>query len=188
VLGDGPAWWHLDRNDYSSDHTVGAKMDKLRRTRTISRADRIRSMRRPAGSAARQHATPTRVTKMLNDICDAIARRPGDLPQLESGAGRSAARSSNCGRWVEGVADGAAVEAIEAQEAQPARAHVVGPVSGTIGSNVTFRIAEIAVPKPAIRRAARICMTVSRSASMCSRATGDGGRERRNPISRATSC
>ena len=37
------------------------------------------------------------------------------------------------------------------------------PVSGAIGSRVTFRIAEIAVPRPAMLRAARTCTMVLRN-------------------------
>ena len=41
------------------------------------------------------------------------------------------------------------------------------PVSGEIGSRVTFRIAEVPVPKPATSRADRICTAASRNASKC---------------------
>ena len=41
------------------------------------------------------------------------------------------------------------------------------PVSGEIGSRVSFRIAEVAVPKPGDNRAARTATTASKSASMC---------------------
>src|SRR5262245_13097976 len=59
------------------------------------------------------------------------------------------ARSSNCGKSVEGI--GLMAQLLKQSEAKklglPGRTSLE-PVSGAIGSKVTFRIAEIAVPKP----------------------------------------
>ena len=69
VLAHRPDLVHLDRIDYSSDHTHGHKMDKLRRTRSLpagadrhplDRADRL--VRQPAARHRRQGPQDARPT------------------------------------------------------------------------------------------------------------------------------
>src|SRR5918996_971103 len=71
---------HLDRIDYSSEHSHGHKMDKLRRTRTYQPVlTDIRSIA-PTGWVGRpQRRTARERAKVLIDIADAIAKEAGDI-------------------------------------------------------------------------------------------------------------
>ena len=148
VLAHRPDLVHLDRIDYSSDHAHGHKMDKLRRTRTYQPVlTDIRSIAPTGWFGSPQHAT---AEKGAQDA-DRHRRRDRqggarDLPPARRGAGRHRARSSSCGR-----VGGLMARLLKQSEAKklglPGRTSLE-PVSGAIGSKVTFRIAELAVPKP----------------------------------------
>jgi creatinine amidohydrolase len=75
VLAHRPDLVHLDRIDYSSDHALGHKMDKLRRTRTFQPVlTDIRSIAPTGWFGSPQHATAEKGKRMLADIADNIAR------------------------------------------------------------------------------------------------------------------
>src|SRR5476651_2485870 len=75
VLAYRPDLVHLDRIDYSSDHTHGRKWDKLRRTRSYQPVlTDIRTIAETGWYGAPEHATVAKGIKMLNDIADAIAK------------------------------------------------------------------------------------------------------------------
>src|SRR6185369_17040796 len=86
VLAYRPDLVHLDRIDYSSDHSHGHKMDKLRRTRSYQPVlTDIRSIAPTGWFGSPQHATADKGHKMLNDICDAIAKEAREIyRQLEA--------------------------------------------------------------------------------------------------------
>ena len=86
VLAHRPDLVHLDRIDYSSDHSHGHKMDKLRRTRAYQPVlTDIRSIAPTGWFGSPQHATAEKGHKMLNDICDAIAKEAREIyRQLEA--------------------------------------------------------------------------------------------------------
>jgi creatinine amidohydrolase len=74
VLASRPDLVHLDRIDYSSDHSHGHKMDKLRRTRSYQPVlTDIRSIAPTGWFGSPQHATADKGSKMLTDIAAAIA-------------------------------------------------------------------------------------------------------------------
>src|SRR3954447_4881899 len=74
VLAHRPDLVHLDRIDYSSDHALGHKMDKLRRPRAYQPVlTDIRSIAATGWFGSPQHATAEKGVKMLTDIADAIA-------------------------------------------------------------------------------------------------------------------
>jgi creatinine amidohydrolase len=80
VLAHQPNLVHLDRIDYSSDHTLGHKMDKLRRTRTYQPVlTDIRSIAATGWFGSPQHATAEKGLKMLTDIADAIAKEAREI-------------------------------------------------------------------------------------------------------------
>ena len=80
VMAYQPDLVHLERIDYSSDHTVGHKMDKLRRTRTYQPVlTDIRSIAPTGWFGSPQHATADKGHKMLGDICDAIAKEAREI-------------------------------------------------------------------------------------------------------------
>ncbi len=80
VLAHQPSLVHLDRIDYSSDHTLGHKMDKLRRTRTYQPVlTDIRSIAATGWFGSPQHATAEKGAKMLTDIADAIAKEAREI-------------------------------------------------------------------------------------------------------------
>jgi creatinine amidohydrolase len=80
VLAHSPGLVHLDRIDYSSEHSHGHKMDKLRRTRTYQPVlTDIRSIAPTGWFGSPQHATAEKGGKMLADIADAIAKEAGDI-------------------------------------------------------------------------------------------------------------
>jgi creatinine amidohydrolase len=71
---------HLDRIDYSSDHTHGHRMDKLRRTRSYQPVlTDIRSIAATGWFGSPQHATADKGARMLVDIADAIAKEAADI-------------------------------------------------------------------------------------------------------------
>jgi creatinine amidohydrolase len=75
VLAYQPDLVHLDRIDYSSDHTHGRLWDKLRRTRSYQPVLRdIKTIAETGWYGAPEHATVAKGVKMLNDIADAIAK------------------------------------------------------------------------------------------------------------------
>jgi creatinine amidohydrolase len=75
VLAHRPELVHLDRIDYSSDHTHGHKMDKLRRTRSYQPVlTDIRSIAATGWFGSPQHATAEKGERMLADIATSIAR------------------------------------------------------------------------------------------------------------------
>ena len=172
VLAHRPDLVHLDRIDYSSDHALGHKMDKLRRTRSLpagadrhplDRADRL--VRQPAARHRRQGPQ------------DAERHLPTPSPRRRA---RSSASSTRCRaapreikqlrqwlRW----ADGAAVEAIRGEEARPAGPDLAGAGVGRdrLERDVPHR-RDRGAEAGRSGRAARICTTASRNASTCSRA------------------
>jgi creatinine amidohydrolase len=80
VLAYRPDLVHLDRIDYSSDHSHGHKMDKLRRTRSYQPVlTDIRSIAPTGWFGSPQHATADKGARMLTDIADAIAREATDI-------------------------------------------------------------------------------------------------------------
>src|SRR5262249_47081370 len=83
---------HLDRIDYSSDHAVGHKMDKLRRTRTFQPVlTDIRSIAPTGWFGSPQHATAEKGKRMLADIADNIARDAREIfRQLDAVQGGTA--------------------------------------------------------------------------------------------------
>ena len=92
VLAHRPDLVHLDRIDYSSDHALGHKMDKLRRTRTFQPVlTDIRSIAPTGWFGSPQHATPEKAKRMLADIAEQIARETRDIfSQLDSVQGGTA--------------------------------------------------------------------------------------------------
>jgi creatinine amidohydrolase len=80
VLAYRPDLVHLDRIDYSSDHSHGHKMDKLRRTRSYQPVlTDIRSIAPTGWFGSPQHATADKGARMLTDIAEAIAREATDI-------------------------------------------------------------------------------------------------------------
>ena len=80
VLAHRPDLVHLDRIDYSSDHALGHKMDKLRRTRTFQPVlTDIRSIAPTGWFGSPQHATAEKGARMLADIADAIAKEATEI-------------------------------------------------------------------------------------------------------------
>jgi creatinine amidohydrolase len=92
VLAFRPDLVHLDRIDYSSDHTHGHKMDKLRRTRSYQPVlTDIRSIAPTGWFGSPQHATADKGARMLTDIADAIAKEAADIfHQLDAVQGGTA--------------------------------------------------------------------------------------------------
>ncbi|MDH5747950.1 MAG: creatininase family protein [Rhodospirillales bacterium] len=80
VLAYRPDLVHLDRIDYSSDHDIGRKMDKLRRTRSYQPVlTDVRSFAPTGWYGSPEHATVEKGERMLNDIADAIATEASDI-------------------------------------------------------------------------------------------------------------
>jgi len=74
VLAHWPDLVHLDRIDFSSDHVLGHKMDKLRRTRTFQPVlTDIRSIAPTGWFGSPQHATVEKGRLMVANIADKIA-------------------------------------------------------------------------------------------------------------------
>jgi creatinine amidohydrolase len=90
VLAYRPDLVHLDRIDYSSDHSHGHKWDRLRRTRTFQPVlTDIRTIAATGWFGSPQHATAEKGAKMLTDIADAIAKEAAaifkQLDQVQGG-------------------------------------------------------------------------------------------------------
>jgi creatinine amidohydrolase len=80
VLAYRPELVHLDRIDYSSDHSHGHRMDKLRRTRSYQPVlTDIRSIAPTGWFGSPQYATAEKGLRMLTDIADAVAREAGEI-------------------------------------------------------------------------------------------------------------
>ena len=151
VLAYRPDLVHLDRIDYSSDHSHGHRMDKLRRTRSYQPVlTDIRSIAATGWFGSPQHATAEKGDQDARPTSPKPS--PGRRPTSSASSIRCRAarpRSSNCGKYVEGGA-------LMARVIKPADAKRLGlpgrvsfePVSGEIGSRVTCRIAEIPVFEP----------------------------------------
>jgi creatinine amidohydrolase len=92
VLAFRPELVHLDRIDYSSDHSHGHRMDKLRRTRSYQPVlTDIRSIAATGWFGSPQHATVEKGRQMLADIADAIAREAAEIfTQLDAVQGGTA--------------------------------------------------------------------------------------------------
>jgi creatinine amidohydrolase len=83
VLACRPDLVHLDRIDYSSDHSHGRKWDKLRRTRSYQPVlTDIRTIAPTGWYGSPEHATVEKGQRMLADIADAIAKEAGELFRL----------------------------------------------------------------------------------------------------------
>jgi creatinine amidohydrolase len=92
VLAHRPDLVHLDRIDYSSDHSHGHKMDKLRRTRAYQPVlTDIRSIAPTGWFGSPQHATAEKGHRMLDDIAKAIASEATQIfAQLDAVQGGTA--------------------------------------------------------------------------------------------------
>jgi creatinine amidohydrolase len=92
VLAHRPELVHLDRIDYSSDHVLGHKMDKLRRTRTFQPVlTDIRSIAPTGWFGSPQHATVEKGRLMVANIADKIAREAREIfRQLDAVQGGTA--------------------------------------------------------------------------------------------------
>jgi creatinine amidohydrolase len=95
VLAYQPDLVHLDRIDYSSDHSHGRKWDKLRRTRSYQPVLRdIKTIAETGWYGSPEHATAAKGVKMLNDIADAIAKECTEiftmLDEANGGSGGTA--------------------------------------------------------------------------------------------------
>jgi creatinine amidohydrolase len=92
VLAHRPELVHLDRIDYSSDHSHGHKMDKLRRTRSYQPVlTDIRSIAPTGWFGSPQHATAEKGARMLTDIAAAIAQEAAAIyRQLDAVQGGTA--------------------------------------------------------------------------------------------------
>ncbi|HEU5018048.1 MAG TPA: creatininase family protein [Pseudolabrys sp.] len=92
VLAYRPELVHLDRIDYSSDHSHGHKMDKLRRTRSYQPVlTDIRSIAATGWFGSPQHATAEKGLRMLDDIAGAIAGESAEIfRQLDAVQGGTA--------------------------------------------------------------------------------------------------
>lgn len=90
VMAFRPELVHLDRIDYSSDHSHGHHMDKLRRTRSYQPVlTDIRSIAPTGWYGSPEHATVEKALRMLADIATAIsaeAKRTFDqLDKIQQG-------------------------------------------------------------------------------------------------------
>jgi creatinine amidohydrolase len=92
VLAHRPDLVHLDRIDYSSDHVLGHKMDKLRRTRTFQpMLTDIRSIAPTGWFGSPQHATVEKGRLMVANIADKIACEAREIfQQLDAVQGGTA--------------------------------------------------------------------------------------------------
>jgi creatinine amidohydrolase len=92
VLAYRPELVHLDRIDYSSDHSHGHKWDKLRRTRSYQPVlTDIRTIAATGWFGSPQHATAEKGLRMLNEISDAIAKEATEIfTQLDAVQGGTA--------------------------------------------------------------------------------------------------
>jgi creatinine amidohydrolase len=92
VLAQRAELVHLDRIDYSSDHTHGHRMDRLRRTRSYQPVlTDIRSIAPTGWFGSPQHATADKGRRMVADVADAIAREAAAIfRQLDAVQGGTA--------------------------------------------------------------------------------------------------
>ena len=160
VLAHRPDLVHLDRIDYSSDHALGHKMDKLRRTRTFQPVlTDIRSIAPTGWFGSPQHATPEKAKRMLADIAEQIARETRDIfSQLDSVQG-----GRSWMRW-----------RLVACRRKPSGSVCRAACRSSLCRASWDRGSRCALPRSRRRsreanRAGRICTTASRNASMCSR-------------------
>ena len=80
VLAHRPDLVHLDRIDYSSDHSHGRKWDRLRRTRSYQPVlTDIRTIAPTGWYGSPEHATIEKGKRMLSDIAEAIAKEAAEL-------------------------------------------------------------------------------------------------------------
>jgi creatinine amidohydrolase len=80
VLAYRPDLVHLDRIDYSSDHTHGHKVDALRRTRSYQPVlTDVRSIAPTGWYGSPQHATAEKAQKMVNSVADSIATQSAEI-------------------------------------------------------------------------------------------------------------
>ena len=80
VLAYRPDLVHLDRIDYSSDHSHGHKVDALRRTRSYQPVlTDVRSIAPTGWYGTPQHATVEKAKKLVNEIADSIAGRSQEI-------------------------------------------------------------------------------------------------------------
>jgi creatinine amidohydrolase len=83
VLACRPDLVHLDRIDYSSDHSHGRKWDKLRRTRSYQPVlTDIRTIAETGWYGTPEHASVDKGLRMLNDIAGAIAKEATEIFRL----------------------------------------------------------------------------------------------------------
>ena len=149
VLAFRPELVHLDRIDYSSDHSHGHKWDKLRRTRSYQPVlTDIRTIAATGWFGSPQHATAEKGARMLTDIADAIAREAADIfRQLDAVQGGTA-EIKQLRQAVKGRPMARLLKQGEGKRlGLPGRA-ALEMVSGEIGSKLTFRVVEMPVQKP----------------------------------------
>jgi creatinine amidohydrolase len=80
VLAYRPELVHLDRIDYSSDHSHGHKVDALRRTRSYQPVlTDVRSIAPTGWYGSPQHATVAKAQEMLNAVADSIAKQSTEI-------------------------------------------------------------------------------------------------------------
>ena len=169
VLAHRPDLVHLDRIDYSSDHSHGHKMDKLRRTRSYQPVlTDIRSIAPTGWFGSPQHATAEKGQRMLTDIADAIAEEARDIfRQLDAVQGGTARDQATAA----GGLMARLLETIRGEEAGPARPHLAraGVGRDRLARHLPHRRdCGAQAGRPAARPAP--APTASRNASTCSRA------------------
>jgi creatinine amidohydrolase len=80
VLAYRPELVHLDRIDYSSDHTHGHKVDALRRTRAYQPVlTDVRSIAPTGWYGSPQRATVEKAHRMVNAVADSIAAKSAEI-------------------------------------------------------------------------------------------------------------
>ncbi len=80
VLAYRPDLVHLDRIDYSSDHSHGRKVDALRRTQAFQPVlTDVRSIAPTGWYGSPQHATVEKAHRMVNEIADSIAVKSTEI-------------------------------------------------------------------------------------------------------------
>jgi len=83
VLACRPDLVHLDRIEYSSDHSHGSQWDKLRRTRAFQPVLRdIRTIAPTGWYGTPEHATVDKARAMLDGIAGAIAKEAAEIFRL----------------------------------------------------------------------------------------------------------
>ncbi|MGQ7793409.1 creatininase family protein [Faunimonas sp. B44] len=92
VMAARPDLVHLDRIDYSSDHSHGTKWDKLRRTRSYQPVlTDIRTIAPTGWYGSPQHATAEKAERVLSTITESIATEAAEiLRQLNAVQGGTA--------------------------------------------------------------------------------------------------